>query len=215
MTQAPAHKDYYSLLQVNPNASMQQIKKAYRQLAFRFHPDTTPDEDALSSSIFRDITEAYQVLSDADLRRSYDKDNYYTSSSVFYKNLSEWNRRLLFLTKYVQVTDPYRINRDGICFCIEILLEPNYLFWLKNEDPAFQQKTLTDLLFVCKPLTSDQCKKIASLLNSAFSATTEQQKIKLFLNQQQKKEQWQGYKVLIALIATVLSCLLIIIFTKN
>lgn len=215
MVQAPTDKDYYSLLQVHPNASMQQIKKAYRQLAFRFHPDTNPGSDTLCDAIFRDITEAYQVLSDADLRRAYDKENYYTSAAVFYKNISEWVNRLEFLKKYVHDTDPFRINRDGMCYCVEILLEPTYLHWLKNEDQLTRQKTLKDICLICKPLSYVQCTALAALLNRVFTSESEQEAISSFLQNQQKMEKWQGTKVLIAFVVAVLSCFLIFMLTKS
>lgn len=66
-------KDYYHILQVTKDAGAEEIKKAYRRLALRFHPDVNKDEPA-SVEYFRDITEAYGVLIDADKRRKYDRD---------------------------------------------------------------------------------------------------------------------------------------------
>jgi curved DNA-binding protein CbpA len=64
--------DYYVLLGVEPDATLAQIKKAYRKLARQHHPDTNPgDTDAAAR--FRQITEAYETLSDPGRREAYDR----------------------------------------------------------------------------------------------------------------------------------------------
>ncbi|SRR5579872_370884 len=71
----PAHKDYYEILGVRKDATDQEIKLAYRDLARRLHPDTVQDEQARlrAESHFKQINEAYAVLSDADKRAHYDR----------------------------------------------------------------------------------------------------------------------------------------------
>jgi hypothetical protein len=64
--------DYYALLGVEPDATTAQIKKAYRKLARLHHPDTNPG-DPQAAARFRDITQAYDILSDPELREAYDR----------------------------------------------------------------------------------------------------------------------------------------------
>ena len=64
-------KDYYKTLGVNRDATLEEIKKAYRQLALKYHPDRNPG-DKEAEERFKEITEAYDVLSKPDKRRRYD-----------------------------------------------------------------------------------------------------------------------------------------------
>ncbi len=66
------YRDYYQILGVDKRASQDDIKKAYRKLARKFHPDVNPD-DPNAEEKFKDINEAYQVLSDEDKRHKYDR----------------------------------------------------------------------------------------------------------------------------------------------
>jgi curved DNA-binding protein len=66
------YKDYYQTLGVSKKASEKEIKKAYRKLAQKYHPDKNPG-DKTSEEKFKDINEAYEVLSDAEKRSKYDQ----------------------------------------------------------------------------------------------------------------------------------------------
>jgi molecular chaperone DnaJ len=65
-------KDYYEVLGVSKEASEDEIKKAYRKLAVRFHPDKNPD-DPEAAERFREATEAYEILKDENKRKQYDR----------------------------------------------------------------------------------------------------------------------------------------------
>ncbi len=64
-------RDYYEVLGVARNASEDELKKAYRRLAMKHHPDRNPD-DASSEAAFKEAKEAYEILTDANKRRAYD-----------------------------------------------------------------------------------------------------------------------------------------------
>lgn len=65
-----ANKDFYAVLGVSENATEDEIKKAYRSLAMKYHPDRNDDADA--GEKFKEVNEAYQTLSDAKKRQEYD-----------------------------------------------------------------------------------------------------------------------------------------------
>jgi curved DNA-binding protein len=66
-----ASKDYYNILGVGKNASDEEIKKAYRKLAMKYHPDRNPNKKEAEER-FKEINEAYAVLSDKEKRKQYD-----------------------------------------------------------------------------------------------------------------------------------------------
>ena len=69
---AESKRDYYEVLGVDKNADEATIKKAYRQLAKKYHPDMNPG-DKEAEKKFKEASEAYAILSDAEKRRQYDQ----------------------------------------------------------------------------------------------------------------------------------------------
>ena len=77
------YRDYYKILGVDRNASEKEIKRAYRKLARKFHPDVNPDDQSAEEK-FKEINEAHEVLSDPDKRIKYDQLG---------ANWQQWQRR--------------------------------------------------------------------------------------------------------------------------
>jgi molecular chaperone DnaJ len=74
-------RDYYEILGVPRDASPEDIKKAFRKLAFQYHPDRNRDDGATDK--FKEINEAYEVLSDTDKRSAYDRYGHNGPENVF------------------------------------------------------------------------------------------------------------------------------------
>eukprot|EP00005_Dracoamoeba_jomungandri_P005278 CAMPEP_0174250348 /NCGR_PEP_ID=MMETSP0439-20130205/546_1 /TAXON_ID=0 /ORGANISM="Stereomyxa ramosa, Strain Chinc5" /LENGTH=343 /DNA_ID=CAMNT_0015330385 /DNA_START=23 /DNA_END=1054 /DNA_ORIENTATION=+ len=66
-------RDYYEVLGIGKNASDADIKKAYKKGALRYHPDRNPDNQEEATEKFKEISEAYEVLSDPEKKKTYDR----------------------------------------------------------------------------------------------------------------------------------------------
>src|SRR6202789_6067 len=69
---ATTKRDYYHVLGVERNATAEDIKKAYRKLAVKYHPDKNPGDKAAEEK-FKELGEAYEILSNPDKRAAYDR----------------------------------------------------------------------------------------------------------------------------------------------
>jgi len=68
----PLMKNYFRVFGLGPEADSEEIKRAYRELAKKFHPDTT-NEEGDTTAAFREITEAYEILASPESRAKYDR----------------------------------------------------------------------------------------------------------------------------------------------
>src|SRR5499425_89734 len=82
-----AKRDYYEVLGLDRDASDGDVKKAYRRLAMKFHPDRNPD-DPQAEEKFKEASEAYEVLHDAEKRGLYDRYGHEGLQNAGFKGFS-------------------------------------------------------------------------------------------------------------------------------
>lgn len=86
-----AKRDYYEVLEVSKTASQEEVKKAYRKLALKHHPDRNPDKKEEAEEKFKELSEAYEVLSDTDKRARYDRYGHEGVKSAFSSSGFSWD----------------------------------------------------------------------------------------------------------------------------
>jgi curved DNA-binding protein CbpA len=212
-------KDYYQLLGVKSNASTEEIKKSYRRLALKYHPDKNPG-DLLAEAVFKEIAEAYDVLSDAKKREDYHYKRFYTYNYKYAAAQTATPQSILNdaikLQKLVEKADPFRINRDALLFQLQQILSADNLSLLLEKKQAGINKAIVEtILIVCKPLQYTYSEIIAEqLCILAVGNDNLEKKISEFLNNQRKKDTWRRYKVVAALLVAIILCLIIFLISK-
>ncbi len=86
-----AKRDYYEVLGVDKTSSEREIKKAYRRLAKKHHPDLNKDDPKVAEEKFKEISEAYEVLADEEKRRGYDQFGFSGVESQFGRGGFTWS----------------------------------------------------------------------------------------------------------------------------
>lgn len=130
-------KDHYKTLGVKPSSGVAEIKKAYRALAVKYHPDKNPDS-AWSEAHFKEISEAYGVLSDPKKRAAYDEDRWLSGvgqrtsyqegvTPTWLKKLSEE------LNVSLAKMDTHRMRQRTLQAYIMMILADAHLGVLQNE----------------------------------------------------------------------------------
>lgn len=207
-------KDYYNILGVQPEASAEQIKKSYRRLALKYHPDKNPG-DAIAENVFIQIVEAYNILSDKKKREEYHYKtfyarNYKSKKSVVITPLSVLNNAVS-LKKQIENANPFRINKDAVLFQIEQVLSQNNLLLPEQEKQELINNQIVEaLLAAAKPLDYVSSETVANKLQVLANGNNYlQNKIDLFLNSKKRNDKWNKYKPVIAMAFTILLCLII------
>ncbi len=86
-----AKRDYYEVLNVEREASADELKKAYRKVAMKYHPDRNPDDPGAAEEKFKEASEAYEVLSDPEKKARYDRYGHEGVKSAFGGGGFSWN----------------------------------------------------------------------------------------------------------------------------
>ncbi len=205
-------KDYYQILTIAPAASPEEIKKAFRKLALKYHPDKNKD-GLFTREKFSEIQEAYLVLKDKTKRSAYDYQRYTQNPQRVYKPLAETAEEILqsslLLHKKISLLDPFRIDLDLLSFEITDLLSQHNLNILQaTNDRVINRKIIRHLMESARPLSLHSVVSIVGLLQKIWSDDVLIEKeIKKFVHQIQFLHYWNKNKMLIALVIAVLFCI--------
>jgi len=208
-------KDYYSILQLEPSATLPEIKKAYRKLALQYHPDKNQN-DPYSLAQFTEIKEAYEILTNPAKKEYYLQQRWYNQSVGKRKSQDVITpvtilKQALELEKYVFALDTFRMDKEGLKEYILGLLPDSAIDQLKkfNEPETIRQIIIT-IIKAMNPLPQaytgtviTQLEKLSSGDKLARSALT------IFTKKIAKKSRREKYSLIIIIAATIILCLLI------
>lgn len=207
-------KDYYSILQVDPSATLPEIKKAYRLLAQQYHPDKN-NNDPYASAQFADIKEAYETLTDPSKKEYYLQQRWYNQSIGKRKTqqtITPVNilKQALELERYVAGLDQFRMDKKGLQEYITDLLNDPVIEKLNTFNELPVNKEIVRLLLNCaKPLSLPQLQPVMAQLYKINAGPQTQEVLDRYNTDRKKKDTFMKLEVWIILAITISICLLI------
>ncbi len=209
-------KDYYSILEVSPSATILTIKRAYRRLALKYHPDKNGG-NALYEQKFREINEAYRVLSDVQKRNDY---NYARAGRRHHNHQRTYadpvnTTSIIAHTKKLQDkvmhSDPARMNTEALYRQVMLLLnERNYLLFNKEGDEQQAAIFIKSIFFICRNLPYPSVQNVVlHLVHFAGTNNKVLTEIREFEQAVKYRWLWHQYKILLVIFMVIIICLFI------
>jgi molecular chaperone DnaJ len=213
-------KDYYKTLGVLPSASVNEIKKAFRRLAMKYHPDVNAGDEATAAH-FREVQEAYEVLSDPAQREEYNYKRWYNRTigkdfthtpHTAHDVLNECKK----LSNYLAGVNTFQIEYDALNHHIHQLLNDSNMNILQQSgENLLINHVVKLLLHAANPLPYKYQPAIIEKLRQLAGDDREiNEKINLHLKHQQQRALYEKYKVAGVIIFTIIICLIIYLSSR-
>jgi molecular chaperone DnaJ len=213
-------KDYYKILELPTTASLQEIKRAFRRLAQQYHPDKNNGSN-MATAHFREIQEAYKVLSDPKQREAYHYQRWYVRSTgkpFASAPLTPANilQECRIVQQYVASMNIFHLRYDAVSLHIRELLTPNAIGILhERNDVAINHEIIQSVLTSARPLPKKFFIPIVELLlQVAGDDGTAQSTIEQALLAKKQHHLWHKYKGVAMLIITATICWLMYRYGK-
>jgi molecular chaperone DnaJ len=213
-------KDYYKILEVEPLATQQEIKRSFRRLALKYHPDKNAGNH-LAEAQFKEVQEAYEILSDPEQRKEYNYKRWhlrslgksYASRPLTPTAIVEECRAL---KTYIDSMSIFRIDYDAVSQHIRQLITPNAIGILKEfNDKPTNHEIIHTILKAANPLPLRYFIPITSLLLQIEEADPAVQELVLrHVREKKIHEKWDIYKWILMIIITTLLIWLMIEFGR-
>jgi hypothetical protein len=207
-------KDYYKILELAPDATAEEVKKAYRTLAFKYHPDTNT-ENAFAASHFIEIQEAYSVLSIEERRRKYDEERWLSGMSKRAKDTQlvtpEWIwQEAKKLRVHMDTVDTYRMSHSALNDYVMLLLSDSHMAVLKqSNDSAIHQLIVQQLLLSTRHLKYQYMLPVSNRL--AMLVPADSVMLAAIYQQQRRSYRhaiWEKYLPTFIITITILLCVI-------
>ena len=210
-------KDYYKILEIPPDATPQDIKKAWRRLAQLYHPDKD-SSGRFATSYFHELQEAYEILSDNRRRARYDEERWldgYARKKQPRAVTPHWIlSECLKLGSHMAKVDTYRMNHAALHDYVFLLLSDAHMAILQQAgDTATNHQIVRELLKAVKPIHYPYFKNIAARL--ALLAEDDESLVHQIYHaeeQSRRHAQWARYKPYIIVGIALLLCMLMYIY---
>lgn len=213
-------KDYYKTLEVEPMATQQEIKKSFRRLAQKFHPDKNAG-NPITEAQFKEVREAYEILSDPEQRKEYNYKRWHLRSiGQVYSERPLTPAAILeecrALKLYIDSMSIFRVDYDLVSQHIRQLINSSTIGILQQfNDTAINREIVQTLIQASRPLPLRYFLPISQFLlqlGNADPAITGM--VQSHIREKRIDEKWGVYKWVVMLIITTLLIWLMIEFGK-
>ncbi len=208
-------KDYYSILELETSASVNDIKKAYRKKALLFHPDINQN-DPYATAQFSEIKEAYEVLTNPAKKEYYLQQRWYNQSINIRRKQDAITpvtilKLSLELEKYVSTLDQFRMNKPGLEeYIMELLSNERTDHLKKFNEPDTINQIVAIILRTINPLPLKFCNNILSqLIRLSEKNQIALQQISSYSIKVNRKHLREKYSLLFIIAITIILCLII------
>jgi hypothetical protein len=213
-------KDYYKILEIEPSATGDEIKKAYRRLAHLYHPDKHA-ADVYASAKFSEIKEAYEILSNPFKKEYYLQQRWFAQSTG--KPISNeittpvtMLKKMLALDRYVSTLDAHRIHYQSLyVYICDLLSDENIQIINGFGDHHVNEEIVRSTLKTAQGLPY---RLIQPLATRTRKLDVEDEAVKSAINRfvvnHKKADEWEKMKVWIITLLVLLICMIIFFSTS-
>jgi molecular chaperone DnaJ len=214
-------KDYYTILELPPTASLDEVKKAYRRLAHQYHPDKKGN-DPYAAARFSDIKEAYETLTNPTKKEIYLQQRWYAKSTGHQSTHEAVTpvsilKQLLELDRYSRTLDVHRLDKTGLYEYISQLLSYENIEKLNSfKEPGINREIILSLLKTARLLPWPLVSTLSERLKKIELADEDTaKKISVFIRQSRQADYWEKRRVWVVLAVVVLLCVAIFLTARN
>jgi curved DNA-binding protein CbpA len=214
-------KDYYTILELPPSASFDEIKKSYRRLAHIYHPDKKID-DPYAAARFTEIKEAYEVLTNPHKKDLYLQQRWYAQSigrkrTELIVTPETLLKRMLELDRYIYTLDTHRMDKEGLYHYVLHILSIENIEKLNSFNEPDINREIIRCALKCAyliPFTDldnylERIKKIDAG-NESFT-----QQVTQLYRQRRQSHYWEKHKGWIVLLIVLIFCISVFMLIKK
>ncbi len=214
-----ALKDHYQILELHPTASQEEVRKAYRAQARKYHPDVN-EGDAYAADRFRAVQEAYEILKEPVLRRQYDEQRWLHGMSTRARDKEVVTARWVLeesrkLNAHMVSVDTFRMSHKALYDYIQLLLSDQHMAALtQSDDEAARSQMVEELLAATKGLKSIYMSPVNELLTAISQDEEQEERIAAQLRYQQLVEKRRALRPYIIALITLLLCYFMYLYSR-
>lgn len=213
-------KDYYTILELTPSASIDEIKKSYRRLAHIYHPDKKGD-DPYAIAQFSEIKEAYEVLTNPLKKAYYLQQRWYTQSMGRRAGQEIITpvtvlKQILELDKYVSTLDIYRMDKEGLYHYMVNILSNDTIRKLNTfKELSVNKEIILSALNSAQVLPLPFASRLVEQLKQLETDPEVYEKMDELLYQKRSSTQWEKIKIWLVIAVVVALCIVIFFTAKS